>query len=254
MSARLTVFSVPGIPLVKPGDDIAAFILDGLASAGESLADGDVVVVAQKIVSKAEGRLVALSTVTPSARALELAGVTGKDPRVVELVLRESTEVLRAKTNVLIVEQALGLVIANAGIDRSNVEGGAEDMALLLPLDPDASARALRETFRARSGADVAVVVADSVGRAWRYGTTGMAIGCAGLEPLWDQRGDVDMFGKVLEVTEVAVADQVASAANLVMGEATEGTPAAVLRGLATPRTERPARALVRARHEDMFR
>lgn len=254
MAARLTVFSVPGIPLVRPGDDIAAFILDGLSAMGESLADGDVVVVAQKIVSKSEGRLVSLSTVTPSEKAHELAGITGKDPRVVELVLRESSEVLRAKTNVLIVEQKLGLVIANAGIDRSNVEGGAEDMALLLPVDPDASARGLRETFRARSGADVAVVIADSVGRAWRYGTTGMAIGCAGLEPLWDQRGDVDMFGKVLEVTEVAVADQIASAANLAMGEATERTPAAILRGLATPRNERPARALVRARHEDMFR
>jgi coenzyme F420-0:L-glutamate ligase/coenzyme F420-1:gamma-L-glutamate ligase len=254
MAARLTVFSVPGIPLVRPGDDIAAFILDGLSAMGESLADGDVVVVAQKIVSKAEGRLVSLSTVTPSERALELAGITGKDPRVVELVLRESNEVLRAKTNVLVVEQTLGLVIANAGIDRSNVEGGAEDMALLLPVDPDASARGLRETFRARSGADVAVVIADSVGRAWRLGTTALAIGCAGIEPLWDQRGDVDMFGKVLEVTEVAVADQVAAAANLAMGEATEGTPVAIVRGLTTPRRERPAAVLIRPREWDMFR
>jgi coenzyme F420-0:L-glutamate ligase / coenzyme F420-1:gamma-L-glutamate ligase len=254
MSVRLSVFAVPGIPLVKPGDDIAAFILDSLAAMGEALTDGDVVVVAQKIVSKAEGRLVSLSAVTPSERAHELAGITGKDPRVVELVLRESNEVLRAKTNVLVVEQKLGLVIANAGIDRSNVEGGADDTALLLPLDPDASARGLREALKSRSGADVGVVIADSVGRAWRYGTTGMAIGCAGLEPLWDQRGDVDMFGKVLEVTEVAVADQVASAANLAMGEATECTPVAVLRGLTTPRNERPASALVRAKEQDMFR
>jgi len=254
MSARLSVFAVPGIPLVKPGDDIAGFILDGLAAMGEALAAGDVVVVAQKIVSKTEGRLVALSTVTPSARAHELAGITGKDPRVVELVLQESNEVLRAKTNVLVVEQKLGLVIANAGIDRSNVEGGADDMALLLPVDPDASARALRETFGARTGADVAVVIADSVGRAWRLGTTALAIGSAGLEPLWDQRGDVDMFGKVLEVTEVAVADQVAAAANLAMGEATEGTPAAIVRGLTTPRNERPASVLIRPREWDMFR
>lgn len=254
MSTRLSIFAIPGIPLVQPGDDLASFILDGLAAMGESLAAGDIVVVAQKIISKAEGRLVSLNTVMPSARAEELAGVTGKDPRVVELVLQESREVLRAKTNVLIVEQNLGLVIANAGIDRSNVEGGSEDMALLLPVDPDASARALRETLIERSGADVAVVIADSVGRAWRYGTTGMAIGCAGLEPLWDQRGDTDMFGKVLEVTEVAVADQVASAANLAMGEARERTPAAIVRGLDTPRRERPATALVRARKEDMFR
>jgi coenzyme F420-0:L-glutamate ligase/coenzyme F420-1:gamma-L-glutamate ligase len=254
MAARLSVFAVPGLPLVKPGDDLAGLILDGLAAMGEALAGGDVVVVAQKIVSKAEGRLVSLGTVTPSARALELAAVTGKDPRVVELVLGESREVLRAKTNVLIVEHRLGLVIANAGIDRSNVEGGAEDMALLLPIDPDASARALRQALAARTGADPGVVIADSVGRAWRYGTTGMAIGCAGLEPLWDQRGDTDMFGKVLEVTEVAVADQVAAAANLAMGEARERTPVAVVRGLDVPRRERPASALVRARHEDMFR
>jgi coenzyme F420-0:L-glutamate ligase/coenzyme F420-1:gamma-L-glutamate ligase len=254
MSARLSVFAVPGIPLVKPGDDIAALVLDGLSAMGETLQGGDVVVVAQKIVSKSEGRLVSLSTVTPSARAEELAGITGKDPRVVELVLRESNEVLRAKTNVLVVEQKLGLVIANAGIDRSNVEGGADDMALLLPVDPDASARGLRETFRTRAGADVAVVIADSVGRAWRLGTAALAIGCAGLEPLWDQRGDVDMFGKVLEVTEVAVADQVAAAANLAMGEATEGTPVAIVRGLTTPRHERPATVLIRPREWDMFR
>jgi coenzyme F420-0:L-glutamate ligase/coenzyme F420-1:gamma-L-glutamate ligase len=254
MSVRLSVFAVPGIPMVKPGDDIAGFILDGLAAMGEALADGDVVVVAQKIVSKTEGRLVALSTVTPSARAHELAGITGKDPRVVELVLQESNAVLRAKTNVLVVEQKLGLVIANAGIDRSNVEGGADDMALLLPLDPDASARDLRATIKARSGADVGVVVADSVGRAWRIGTSALAIGCAGLEPLWDQRGDVDMFGKVLEVTEVAIADQVAAAANLVMGEATEATPVAIVRGLTTPRNERPATVLIRPKEMDMFR
>ncbi len=254
MSVRLSVFAVPGIPMVKPGDDIAGFILDGLAAMGEKLQSGDVVVVAQKIVSKAEGRLVSLSGVTPSARAHELAGVTGKDPRVVELVLQESSEVLRAKTNVLIVEQKLGLIIANAGIDRSNVEGGAEDMALLLPVDPDSSARGLRQTFGERTGADVGVIVADSVGRAWRIGTSALAIGCAGLEPLWDQRGDLDMFGKVLEVTEVAVADQVAAAANLAMGEATEGTPIAIVRGLTTPRNERPATVLIRPKEMDMFR
>ncbi|MBI1182264.1 MAG: coenzyme F420-0:L-glutamate ligase [Alphaproteobacteria bacterium] len=254
MAARLTIFAVPGIPLVQPGDDLAGLILDALGASGEALQDGDVVVAAQKIVSKAEGRLVSLADVEPSARAVELAGITGKDPRMVELVLQESTEVLRAKTNVLIVEQKLGLVIANAGIDRSNVEGGTAEMALLLPVDPDASARGLRQALRERTGADVAVVIADSVGRAWRYGTTGMAIGCAGIEPLWDQRGDTDMFGKVLEVTEVAIADQIASAANLAMGEAAERTPVAVMRGLAAPRRERPATALVRARHEDMFR
>ncbi|MGE0669129.1 MAG: coenzyme F420-0:L-glutamate ligase [Sphingomonadales bacterium] len=254
MTARLNIFAVPGIPMVKPGDDIAALVLGGLAAMGETLVDGDVVVVAQKIVSKSEGRLVSLSGVTPSDKALKLAGITGKDPRVVELVLQESNEVLRAKTNVLVVEQKLGLVIANAGIDRSNVEGGDDDMALLLPVDPDASARDIRATLQNRAGADVGVVIADSVGRAWRLGTVALAIGCAGLEPLWDQRGDVDMFGKVLEVTEVAVADQVAAAANLVMGEATEGTPVAIVRGLTAPRDERPAAVLIRPRDWDMFR
>jgi coenzyme F420-0:L-glutamate ligase/coenzyme F420-1:gamma-L-glutamate ligase len=254
LTARLSIFAVPGIPLVQPGDDLAGLVLAGLEAMGESLGDGDVVVLAQKIVSKAEGRLVCLADVTPSARAQELAGVTGKDPRMVELVLGESAEVLRAKPGVMVVEHRLGLVIANAGIDRSNVEGGTEEMALLLPVDPDASARALREAVRDRAGVDVAVVIADSVGRAWRYGTVGLAIGCAGIEPLWDQRGGTDMFGKVLEVTEIAVADQIASAANLAMGEAAERTPVAIVRGVSAPRRDRPATVVVRSKREDMFR
>ena len=253
MSVTLSITALEGIPLVQPGDDLSALLVSALDGMGESLRDGDIIVVAQKIVSKAEGRLVPLDTVMPSDEAVALAGKVDKDPRLVDLILSESSDVLRTVPGVVIVEHTSGVVMANAGIDRSNVEETGE-VALLLPEDADASARALRDALKDKTGADVAVIIADSVGRAWRSGTVGLAIGCAGLEPLWDQRGDTDMFGKVLEVTEVAVADQVASAANLVMGEATEGRPAALVRGLNAPRSDRPARVAVRARTEDLFR
>jgi len=254
MTDHLEIFAVPGIPLVQPGDDLAGLILGGLAQAGNALEDGDVIVVAQKIVSKAEGRLVPLAAVEPSPEAVELAAKADKDPRLVELILRETDEVLRVVPGVIIVAHRLGIVLANAGIDRSNVMEDKGETALLLPVDPDASARSLRDALKRASGADVAVVIADSVGRAWRYGTVGLAIGCAGVEPLWDQRGETDMFGKVLEVTEVAVADQLASAANLVMGEARERKPVAVVRGLKAPRSDREAKVAVRAKNEDLFR
>ncbi|MGE0516557.1 MAG: coenzyme F420-0:L-glutamate ligase, partial [Hyphomicrobiaceae bacterium] len=216
---------------------------------------GDVVVVAQKIVSKSEGRLFDLATVTPSARALELAGVTGKDARLVELVLAESTEVLRAKKNVIVVAHRLGLVMANAGIDQSNVEAeGMAEPALLLPEDPDMSAAALKAKLDGHFGVSLGVVISDSIGRAWRLGTTGTAIGAAGVPSLIDQRGDTDMNGRVLMVTETAFADSVATAAVLVMGEAAEGTPAALVRLPAQSAPEKPARALVRPKSEDMFR
>ncbi|MDA0338422.1 MAG: coenzyme F420-0:L-glutamate ligase [Proteobacteria bacterium] len=253
MSTRLDIFALEGIPLVQPGDDLAAIILAALSGMGERLKDGDVVVLAQKIVSKSEGRLFPLADVEPSAEAVALGEKVDKDPRLVELILRESNEILRTVPGVLIVEHKSGIVMANAGIDRSNVEKSGQ-VALLLPVDADASARALRDSLVERTGTDVSVVIADSVGRAWRYGTTGLAIGCAGIDPLWDQRGDTDMFGKVLEVTEVGIADQVASAANLVMGEATEGRPAAIVRGLDAPRADRPARVAVRTKNEDLFR
>jgi len=173
----------------------------------------------------------------------------------VEMVLSQSNDVVRTGPNVLIVEAFTGIVMANAGIDRSNIDRGeGDDNALLLPLDSDVSARALRDQFVEQSGKTIAVVIADSVGRAWRYGTSAMAIGCAGLEPLDDQRGDVDMFGHTLEVTEIALADQVAAAANLVMGEATEAIPAAIVRGLSYPRTDRPSSVLIRKKEEDLFR
>ncbi len=251
----LTVTVLAGIPSVRPGDDVAALLIAAMERAGLSLQPQDVLVVAQKIVSKAEGRIVDAATVVPSDRARELGAITGKDPRQIELVLQDSTEVLRAKRNVIVVEQRLGLVMANAGIDRSNVEAeGMAEPLLLLPLDPDASAGRLKARLEARFAVEVGIVISDSVGRAWRLGTVGLAIGAAGLPSLIDRRGEPDRNGRPLEVTETAFADAIAAAAVLVMGEAAEGTPAALVRGLVWQAPHRPARALVRPRDEDMFR
>jgi len=251
----LSIWPLKGMPRVKPGDDLATLVAKAIGDTGLTPQTGDILVIAQKIVSKAEGRIFDLAGITPSARAHELAGVTGKDPRLLELVLSESTEVLRAKRNVIIVAHRLGLVMANAGIDQSNVE--ADDMAepaLLLPEDPDASAAALKTRLDTHYGASLGVVISDSIGRAWRLGTTGTAIGAAGVPSLVDQRGETDMNGRVLMVTETAFADSVATAAVMVMGEAAEGTPAALVRGLGPTAPEKPARALVRPKNEDMFR
>lgn len=256
MTARsLTITPLVGIPRVKPGDDLAALVIAALDRSQIVPKAQDIVVVAQKIVSKAEGRIRPLITARPDARAEELARVTGKDPRQIALVLEETDEVLRAKKNVVVVSHRLGLVMANAGIDRSNVEQGADGEAvLLLPLDPDASAAGLKSRLDAHFGVAVGVIVTDSIGRAWRLGTTGHAIGAAGVPAIIDQRGQPDMNNRALEVTETAFADSVAAAAVLMMGEAAEGTPAALVRGLAWTAPEKPARALVRPKHEDMFR
>ncbi len=256
MTARtLTVSPLPGLPQVRPGDDLVAMIVAAIDRAGLVPADQDIIVLAQKIVSKAEGRLAPLDTVTPSPRAHELAAITGKDPRQMELVLADSAEVLRAKKNVIVVAHRLGLVMANAGIDRSNVEQtGDSETVLLLPLDPDASARRLKDGLEARYRVALGVIITDSIGRAWRLGTVGHAIGAAGLPAIIDQRGQPDMNGRALEVTETAFADSVASSAVLVMGEAAESTPAALVRGLAWSAPEKPAAALIRPAAEDMFR
>lgn len=256
--ASLSVQALAGIPMVREGDDVGALISSALAAAGISLRDGDLVCVAQKIVSKAEGRLVALSSVTPSEAAVTLARETDKDPRLVQLVLDESTEVVRKKPGVLIVRHRLGLVGANAGIDQSNIEHGGEDAehehALLLPKDPDASARRLRKALRARSGARVGVIVTDSSNRPWRLGTIGAAIGCAGIRALDDRRGGHDLYGRELKVTLVNRADSLATAAILVMGETTERTPVALIRGLPPEDIDEPASSMVRPLEEDLFR
>jgi len=254
-AAELRLLALPGIPLVAEGDDVAALMLEALAACGEALRDGDVLVVAQKIVSKAEGRLVRLASVSPSERARVLAKETGKDPRMVELILGESDEVLRHRRDVIVVVHRLGLVMANAGIDQSNVGGDAEDAdALLLPLDPDASCAALRATLRRRTGADVGVVINDSHGRAWRNGTVGVAIGVAGLPALVDLRGRPDLYERALRITEVGLADELAAAASLLMGQSDEGRPVILARGVPYARREGSARELLRPRERDLFR
>ena len=252
--ARLELIALPDFPLVKAGDDLATLVFEGLARAGVTLAAGDVVVLAQKIVSKVEGRLVDLASVTPSPEALTVAEEVRKDPRVVELVLRESRRIVRKAPNVLIVEHRLGFIMANAGIDQSNVQDGAREVALLLPENPDASAERLRAELFARAGIEVAVVINDSFGRPWRRGTVGVAIGAAGLPSLMDRRGEADLFGRELQVTMIAYADEIAASASLLMGQAAEGTPVVLLRGLAWSAAANPASDLLRPVGEDLFR
>ena len=253
MTPALTLFAPERLPEIAPGDDLAGTILAALGESDFALADGDVVVLAQKIVSKAEGRRVALADISPSAEAERLAARCGKEPALVELILRESAEVLRCVPGVLIVRHRLGFVLANAGIDRSNIPR-AEDHALLLPADPDASAAALRERFVAATGKSIAVLINDSFGRAWRLGTCGTCIGAAGIAPLLDLRGASDRFGRALQSSELAYADEIAAAASLVMGQAGEGRPVVVVRGLA-PVNAAPgtAAALIRPAATDLF-
>lgn len=245
--------ALPGIPLVMPGDDLAQLILDALKRTELTLQTGDVLVVTSKIVSKAEGRIVELGAVEPSQAAQELARTTEKDPRIIELVLRESESVSRAAPGVLVVRHRLGFVSANAGIDQSNVDG-SDDHVLLLPLNPDASAQALRDCLRERAHADVSIVISDSHGRPFRRGNVGVAIGAAGLPGVLDLRGNEDLFGRILRVSMQGYADMVASAANLLTGEGSEGRPVILLRGLQFPSEEGTAADLNRAPEQDLYR
>lgn len=252
---RLTITALDGIPRVAPGDDLAGLLIAALERHGIGLQRRDILVVTSKIVSKAEGRYLDLATLEPSELARELAQITRKDPRLVEAILSEATDVIRAKPNVLIVATRHGLVLANAGIDQSNLS--AEDhgrRVLLLPQSPDDSARGLKARLDAHFRTDIGVIVSDSVGRAWRLGTVGLSIGAAGVPALWDRRGEKDLSGRPLEVTEVGFADAVAATAVLAMGEAAEGRPAALVRGLDWSAPARPASALVRPKAEDLFR
>jgi len=235
---------------------VAALLLAALGRAGLALQDGDVVAVAQKIISKAEGRQVRLADVTPSARAEELSARVGKDARLVELILRESVEVSRLRPGVIIVRHRLGFTSANAGIDRSNVQlaTGEEEAVLLLPVDPDASAARLRAALYAATGATVGVVITDSHGRPFRLGTVGVAIGVAGIPALWNRRGEPDLYGYQLQHTDVGLADEIAAAAGLLMGQAAEGLPAVLIRGLSLPATDGRATDLVRPPALDLYR
>ncbi len=253
----LTLRPVPDIPLIQPGDDLAGLIYQALQNASIQLEDDDIVVVAQKVVSKAEGRLVNINQVDPSPEAVELAQVTEKDPRFIELVLQESSSVLRTRPGTIIVEHKKGFVCANAGIDHSNVHGSwgnAEDWVLLLPEEPDASAERLRQRLQEASGARVGVEIIDSHGRAWRNGTVGAAIGIANVPGIVDMRGKPDMFGYQLRVTTIAAADELAAAASLVMGQADERLPVVHVRGFPYPLRESRLQELIRAKEMDLFR
>lgn len=255
MSASLSFTALDGVPEIRPGDSLVDTLAAALGNSDRRLAEGDVVVFCQKVVSKSENRYVALEEVTPSAQAQELASICGKDPRLVELVLRESTAVVRCIKDVLIVRHRLGHVVANAAIDQSNIPGEGTH-ALLLPEDPDASAASLRHEICRRWGVKVGVIITDSFGRAWRMGVTGVCIGCAGFTSLMDERGRCDRFGRRLLVTQIAVADELAAAAALVMGEADEGRPMALISGL-HPRyfeADMGAAALIRPPHLDLFK
>ena len=254
MSTRLEVFAVPGVPMVRQGDNLSALIGDAMERAGQSLLDRDVVVIAQKIVSKAEGRTVDIATVSPSAEAERLGAAVGKDPRLVEVILSDSAKVVRSRPNLMIMQHRLGFVMANAGVDQSNVApSDGVHRALLLPLDPDGSAERIRAELTERSGARIGVVINDSFGRPWRRGTAGVAIGCAGLPSLIDLRGQPDLFGRILEVSIIGFADEIAATASLLQGQAAEGQPVVIVRGLTWTAPDAPVSELVRPPEEDLF-
>jgi coenzyme F420-0:L-glutamate ligase/coenzyme F420-1:gamma-L-glutamate ligase len=253
----LTLTSLQNIPFIRQGDPLADILLKSLNEQNLNLEDNDILVLAQKIVSKSEGRLVNLANIQPSPRAIDLAPEIEKDPRLIELILQESNEVLRVRKGVIVVEHKLGFVCANAGIDHSNVMGEGntnEDFVLLLPEDPDASAKKLREEIKQRTQKDIAVMIIDSHGRAWRNGTVGICIGLSGIPALIDERGWKDLFGYTLKATIVGVADELAAAASLVMGQAAEGTPAVHVRGYPYPLGEGSLKELIRPKDMDMFR
>lgn len=253
MAPPITFQALDGFPHVQPGDDLARQIADCLAANGLSLEPGDIVACAQKIISKAEARYARVDEATPGPEADDWARRTGKDPRLVQVTLDEANHVLRYRPNLLVVEHRLGMVMANAGIDQSNIDGAGEQV-LLLPQDPDRSAEALADGLAALTGVRPAVLITDSVGRAWRIGTAGIAIGAAGIRCVDDIRGDEDMMGRELKVSIVGHGDQLAAAACVAMGEGAEGTPVVLIRGLPAEPAPLPAASLVRPAEDDMFR
>ncbi|TDJ31402.1 MAG: coenzyme F420-0:L-glutamate ligase [Gammaproteobacteria bacterium] len=254
MNPGFSVSPLPGIPMIESGDDLAVIICNALGAADIHLIDGDIVCIAQKIISKAEGRTVSLADVTPSAEAIKLAEETEKDPRLVELILGESTDLLRKKPGVLIMRHRLGLVGAHAGVDQSNIEHGEVENALLLPTDPDASAARLKTELEARLATRLAVLITDSANRPWRLGTVGTAIGSAGITVLDDYRGGVDIYGRELKVTLINRADALAGAATLVMGETTEKIPVVIISGMPPETSTDTAQQINRPLEEDLFR
>ena len=250
----IEIVPIEGLPLFNEGDDLATILLDHLQEQGLSLQDGDIVAVAQKIISKIEGRLVDLSNVNPSQEALQLAETVEKDPRIVELILQESTAIVRQKPGVLIVRHRLGHVGANAGIDQSNIEHGKDGSALLLPIDPDASAERLHASIKRLSGLHIGVLITDSANRPWRLGTTGIAIGASHMAVLDDRRGGYDLHGRELKITMINRADSIAAIATLVMGETNESIPVAIVRGAGTGESCEQASDIIRPLEDDLFR
>jgi coenzyme F420-0:L-glutamate ligase/coenzyme F420-1:gamma-L-glutamate ligase len=255
MASNVTLIPLRGIKLVEPGDDLGAITVAAFAATGLAAEEGDVLVVAQKIVSKSEGRYVDVAKVEPTDRAVALAVEVDKDPRFVEVVLSESKRVVRHRPGLLIVEHRLGFVMANAGIDHSNVAAaGGVERVLLLPLDPDGSAQGLRQYLTSVFGVGLAVIISDSFGRPWRKGTVGVALGAAGLPAFVDLRGHADLFGRELLVTETGFADEIAAAAGLLMGQADEAVPMVLVRGLSWSAPDQPGAALIRPAEHDLFR
>jgi coenzyme F420-0:L-glutamate ligase/coenzyme F420-1:gamma-L-glutamate ligase len=251
----ISLIPIEGMPLISAGDDLCELMIGAMNAAGHKLQHGDVLVVTQKIVSKAAGLVVDLAEITPSSRAFEIAETHGGDPRHIEVVLQQSRQIVIVRPNLLIAEHLCGAIMANAGVDRSNVDAAdGRDLVIILPPDPDAAAQSLRDTLHAREGVDIAVILSDSWGRPWRLGTTGAALGVAGLAPLRDLRGTADLFGAPLRHSLQAVGDELAAAANLVMGQAAEGVPVVLVRGFVYPSAQGAARDLLRPRDEDVFR
>jgi len=253
----LTFTPIDTLPLIQPGENLAEIILYSLQKTDIRLEDGDILVITQKIVSKAEGRLVNLSTITPSQRALELSEITKKDARLVELILSESNEIIRMRENTIIVEHKLGFICASAGIDHSNVKGdwgNEDDWYLLLPKDPSTSALKIREYFKEKTGRNIGVMIIDSHGRAWRKGTVGIAIGFSGVPGIVDMRGKEDIFKYHLKITQIAAADELAASASLVMGQADEMIPMVHVRGFPYPLSDAPFHEILREKEEDLFR
>jgi coenzyme F420-0:L-glutamate ligase / coenzyme F420-1:gamma-L-glutamate ligase len=253
----LVLSPLPNIPIVQTGDDLIGIISDGLTQGNITLQAGDILVLAQKIVSKAEGRGVNLASIQPSPQAIELANRIEKDPRVIELVLRESNQIIRTRKGTIIVEHRLGFICANAGIDHSNVAGDGdttEEWVLLLPENPDESAQIIRNKLESKSGTQLGVMIIDSHGRAWREGVVGVAIGLSGIPGLVDMRGKSDLFGYSLKITTIGAADELAAAASLVMGQANEATPIVHVRGFPYALREGNLKELLRPKDQDLFR
>lgn len=255
MSPKIELIAIADFPMVEPGDDLARIIVESFKQTGLEPRDGDCVVIAQKVVSKAEGRYVRLNTVSPSEAANSYAVKTGKDPRLVELILRESNDVLRYRDGLIIVEHRLGYVHANAGIDESNIEQDPDNpRVLLLPADPDLSANALMTELCGVFNVRLNIVINDSAGRAWRNGIIGFAIATAGFEPVENKIDVPDLFGRPLKHTQVAVADEIAAAASLLMGQAAEGVPVVLVRGLTLEHSNTGSESLIRQKGQDLFR